>query len=69
MIPCRIVSAKIDNNMDIVSSGIVFTKILNKAIDGLNIGFVISEEGILFTGRLFKQGNNIGCYVSDLIKT
>ena len=69
MIPCRIVSAKIDNNMDIVSSGIAFTKIMNKAIDGLNIGFVISEEGILFTGRLFEQGNNIGCYVSDLIKT
>lgn len=69
MIPCRIVSAKIDNNMDIVSSGIAFTKILNKAIDGLNIGFVISEEGILFTGRLFEQRNNIGCYVSDLIKT
>ena len=69
MIPCRIVSAKIDNNMYIVSSGIAFTKIMNKAIDGLNIGFVISEEGILFTGRLFEQGNNIGCYVSDLIKT
>lgn len=68
MIPCRIVSAKIDN-LDIVSAGIAFTKILNKAIDGLNIGFVISEEGILFTGRLFEQGNNIGCYVSDLIKT
>lgn len=68
MIPCRIMSAKIDN-MDIVSAGIAFTKIINKAIDGLNIGFVISEEGILFTGRLFEQGNNIGCYVSDLIKT
>lgn len=68
MISCRIVSAKIDN-MDIVSADIAFTKILNKAIDGLNIGFVISEEGILFTGRLFEQGNNIGCYVSDLIKT
>lgn len=69
MIPCRIVSAKIDNNMDIVSSGIAFTKIMNKAIDGLNIGFVISEEGILFTGRLFEQGDNIGCYVSNLIQT
>lgn len=68
MIPCRIVSAKIDN-MDIVSAGIVFTKIMNKTIDGLNIGFVISEEGILFTGRLFEQGDNIGCYVSNLIKT
>lgn len=68
MIPCRIVSAKIDN-MDIISAGIAFTKIMNKAIDGLNIGFVISEEGILFTGRLFEQGDNIGCYVSNLIKT
>lgn len=68
MIPCRIVSAKIDN-MDIISAGIAFTKIVNKAIDGLNIGFVISEEGILFTGRLFEQGDNIGCYVSNLIKT
>ena len=68
MIPCRIVSAKIDN-MDIISAGIAFTKIVNRAIDGLNIGFVISEEGILFTGRLFEQGDNIGCYVSNLIKT
>ena len=68
MIPCRIVSAKIDN-MDIISAGIAPTKIVNKAIDGLNIGFVISEEGILFTGRLFEQGDNIGCYVSNLIKT
>ena len=68
MIPCRTVSAKIDN-MDIISAGIAFTKIVNKAIDGLNIGFVISEEGILFTGRLFEQGDNIGCYVSNLIKT
>ena len=68
MIPCRIVSAKVDN-MDMVSSGIAFTKIMNKAIDGMNIGFVVSEEGILFTGRLFEQGNNIGCFVSDLIKT
>jgi len=42
---------------------------MNKAIDGMNIGFVISEDGILFTGRLFEQGNNIGCFVSELIKT
>ena len=68
MIPCRIVSAKIDN-MDIISAGIAFTRIMNKTIDGLNIGFVISEEGILLTGRLFEQGDNIGCYVSNLIKT
>lgn len=68
MIPCRIVSAKVDN-MDIASSGIAFTKIMNKAIDGMNVGFVVSEEGIMFTGRLFEQGNNIGCFVSDLIKT
>lgn len=69
MIPCRIMSAKIDNSMDTVSAGIAFTKIMNKAIDGFNIGFVISEEGILFSGRLFEHGNTIGCYVSDLIKT
>lgn len=68
MIPCRVVSAKIDT-MDVISAGIAFTKIMNKAIDGLNIGFVVSEEGILFTGRLFEQGNSIGCFVSDLIKT
>lgn len=69
MIPCRIVSAKIDNCMDIVSAGIAFSKIMNKAIDGFNIGFVIGEEGALFSGRLFELGNTIGCYVSDLIQT
>jgi len=68
MIPCRLISAKIDN-MDVVSAAIAFTKIMNKAIDGLNIGFLVSEEGILITGRLFEQGNNIGCFVSDLIMT
>ena len=68
VIPCRVISAKIDK-MDIVSAGIAFTKIMNKTIDGLNIGFVVSKEGILFTGRLFEQGNNIGCFVSDLIRT
>lgn len=35
----------------------------------IDIGFVISEEGILFTGRLFEQRNNIGCLVSDLTKS
>lgn len=67
MIPCRVVSAKIDG-MDIASAGIAFTKIISKAIDGLNIGFIVSKDGILFAGRLFEQGNNIGCFVSDLIK-
>ena len=67
-IPCRVVSARIDN-LDIISGGIVFTKIMNKALDGLNIGIVLSEEGILFTGRLFEQGNSIGCFVSNLIRT
>lgn len=69
MIPCRVVSAKIDSNMDIISAGIVFTKIMNKAMDGMNIGFVVGEEGILLTGRLFEQRDNIGCFISDLIKT
>lgn len=67
-IPCRIISSRI-NHMDIVSAGIAFTKIMNKALDGLNIGFVVGEEGILFTGRMFEQGNSIGCFVSDLITT
>lgn len=69
MIPCRVLSARIDNNMDIISAGIAFTKIMNKALDGMNIGFVVSEEGFLLTGRLFEKGDNIGCFVSDPIKT
>lgn len=68
MIPCRVISARIDN-MDIISGGIAFTKIMNKALEGLNIGFVVSEEGLLFSSRLFEQGNNIGCLVSNLIRT
>lgn len=67
-IPCRIISARIDN-MDVVSAGIAFTKIMNKALDGMNVGFIVSKEGLLFTGRLFEQGNNIRCFVSDLIRT
>ena len=52
MIPCRIVSAKIDNNMDIVSSGIAFTKILN-------ISNVYSEVGLVKNFLFFIiNGNN-----------
>lgn len=69
IIPCRAISAKIDSNMDIISAGIACTKIMNKALDGMNIGFVVGEEGFLLTGRLFEKGDNIGCFVSDLIRT
>lgn len=68
IVPCRVISAKIDG-MDIVSAGIAFTKIMNKALDGMNIGFIVSDEGLLFTGRLFEKDNNIGCFVSNLITT
>lgn len=68
MIPCRIFAAKIDGD-DVISAGIAFTKIMNKAIDGMNICILISKEGFLFTGRLFEQRNSNGCFVSDLIKT
>lgn len=30
---------------------------------------LVYRQTILFTGRLFEQGDNIGCYVSNLIQT
>ena len=68
MIPCRVVSAKIEKT-DILSAGIAITKIINKAIDGLNIGCIISDEGIIFTGRLFEQKDSISCFVSQVIES
>ena len=68
IIPCRVLTAKIDSN-DVISSSIAFTKIINKALDGMNICFFISREGFIFTGKLFERENSIGCFVSDLIRT
>lgn len=68
LIPCRVIATKI-KNVDILSAAIAFTKIINKAFDGFNIGFIISDNGILFTGRLFEKDNNIECFISNLIRT
>lgn len=68
MMPCRIVVARIDH-LDAVSAGIALTKIINKAMDGLNVCLIISGEGLLFTGRVFDQRIDNDHFLSNLIKT
>lgn len=66
-VPCRVIAVRIDW-MDIVSAGIAFTKIVNKAMDGMNICLTISNEGLLFAGRIFSKKDENSCFVSEVIK-
>lgn len=66
MIPCRVIAVK-NMYQDVVEYGIAFTKIINKACEGLNICVILSEEGIVFTCRSYYDSSLKNYYISDLI--
>lgn len=67
IVPCRVIAARIDCE-DIISASIAFAKIVNKARDGMNICLTISDEGLLFAGRIFTQKDKNACFISEVIK-
>lgn len=68
VIPCRVIAVK-NLHWDTLRFCIAFTKIINKARDGLNICFVASEDGIIFTCRAYDEITASNYYISDIIKT
>lgn len=67
-IPCRAIAVK-NTHWETFSFCIAFTKIINKASDGFNICFVVSEDGIIFTCRAYDEITASNYYISDIIKT
>lgn len=68
IISCRVIATRMDYQ-DALSAGIAFTKIINKACDGLNLCFIMTEEGFLLTCRNFNERSDNGYYISEFIKT
>ena len=68
VIPCRVIAVK-NPHWETLRFCIAFTKIINKASDGFNICFVVSEDGIIFTCRAYDEITASNYYISDIIKT
>ena len=67
---CRIIAAKInDSGTDAVKDCIAFEKITDKALDGFNIFFFVTDDSIFFGARLFDQTGNSDCLLSRPIQT
>lgn len=66
---CRVVAAKINSrNQEALKTCITFEKISNKAFDGFNIFFFITEDSVFFGCKLFDKNGAKDCTLSSPIK-
>lgn len=66
---CRVVAAKIDGTEhDAVTSCVAFEKITNKALDGFNIFFFVTDDSVFFGCRVFDKNGKYDCALSNPIK-
>lgn len=66
---CRVVAAKIDGvEHDAVTSCVAFEKIANKALDGFNIFFFVTDDSVFFGCRIFDKNGIYDCALSNPIK-
>lgn len=57
VVPCRVFSTRIeDAGSQAVTKCVAFEKIINKAFDGFNIFFFVSEDCVFFGCRIFDKG-------------
>ena len=67
---CRVIAAKVnDSGTDAVKGCIAFEKITDKALDGFNIFFFVTDDSIFFGARLFEQSGTSDCLLSRPIQT
>lgn len=65
---CRAIATKFDcSGYDALKACISFEKIIDKALDGFNIFFFITEENVFFGCRLFNKGGKRDCALSNPI--
>lgn len=66
---CRVIATKIEGTgHDAVTSCITFEKIVNKALDGFNIFFFVTDDSVFFGCRVFDKNEKHDCALSNPIK-
>ena len=66
---CRVIAAKIDEEgHEAVTSCVAFEKIVNKALDGFNIFFFVTDDSVFFGCRVFDKNGKYDCALTDPIK-
>jgi hypothetical protein len=65
---CRVIAAKIGCSIDdAIKSCISFEKIIDKALDGFNIFFFVTENSVFFGCRVFDKTGKSDCTISTPI--
>lgn len=66
---CRTIAAEIKSyDRDAIKACVSFEKIVNKALDGFNIFFFITKQGLFFGSKIFDKTGKHDCTLSKPIK-
>lgn len=67
---CRVIAAKLScSGNDAIKTCVSFEKITDKALDGFNIYFFVTEDSVFYGCRIFDKTGKSDCTVSVPIKT
>ena len=67
---CRVVAVKLSySGNDAIKTCVSFEKIIDKALDGFNIFFFVTEDSVLFGCKIFDRVGKRDCTISIPIKS
>lgn len=67
---CRVIAAKLScSGNDAIKTCVSFEKITDKALDGFNIYFFVTEDSVFYGCRIFDKTGKSDCTISVPIKT
>ena len=68
--PCRVIATRINyDGRDALKACVSFEKIIDKALDGFNIFFFVTDESVLFGCKIFDKVGKSDCTLSNPIMT
>lgn len=67
---CRVIAAKLScSGTDAIKTCVSFEKITDKALDGFNIYFFVTEDSVFYGCRIYDKTEKSDCTISMPIKT
>lgn len=67
---CRVIAAKLScSGNDAIKACVFFEKIINKALDGFNIFFFVTDDSVFFGCKVFDKIGKCDCTISMPIKS
>lgn len=67
---CRVIAVKINcSGYNALKACVSFEKIIDKALEGFNVFFFVTDESVLFGCKVFDKTGNSDCTLSRSIKT